>query len=131
MFQGQAPEGGKSMDMFEQAPIACTLTAGDFKARIAAIADLNTRALGQATRDDLTIMLTYAPGAQAEVEAMVEAERACCAFLTFSTEIDDSEVRVRITAPEGAREAADTVFAPFLPGPSVAVGCGCCAGAAS
>lgn len=119
------------MDMTEPAPIACTLAAGDFKARIAAIAALNARALRLAKRDDLTLTLTYTADAQAEVEAMVEAERACCAFLTFTTASGDDQVQVRITAPEAAREAADAVFAPFLPESPIGAGCGCCAGAAS
>lgn len=119
-----------SIPVPEPAPVACTLGAGDFKARLAWIADLNRRALRSQHRDDLRVELVYAAEARDEVLEMVRGEQECCAFLTFEVREEGGSVRVVIQAPEGAREAAETVFAPFLSGTFVGTGCGCC-GAAS
>jgi hypothetical protein len=116
----------------EPPPIACTLGAGDFKARLAWIADLNRRALRGARRDDLRLELTYAPEARDDVSLMVRQEEACCAFLAFDLSEEGGAVRVTITAPEEARAAADTVFAPFAPSAtaSAPTGCACCGASA-
>lgn len=94
-------------------PIACTLGAADYKDRLALIADLNARALQSAVRDDLTLILTYDRSAAGEVGSMVKAEQACCAFLSFQTEETADGLRLTITAPPEAREAAEQLFEPF------------------
>ena len=109
-------------------PIACTLGASDFRDRLAWIAELNATALRGAQRRDLQLELTYAPEALARVRDLVAREQACCAFLIFDVEATATEVRLIITAPEAAREAAETVFAPFAPASAASAGCGCCAG---
>jgi len=103
-----------SAEQSDAAPVACTLGAGDLKARIAAIADLNHRALRGHRRDDLRLELTYAADAREAVLAMVRGEQACCGFLAFEVNDERDAVRVVIRAPERAREAADIVFAAFL-----------------
>lgn len=117
----------------DDAPIACTLGAGDFKARIAWIAALNTEALREVRRDDLTLHLVYASDASDRVRQMVAQERACCAFLRFELSETKDSIRLTITAPETARTAAETVFEPFqarrAPDPSAASACGCAGGA--
>jgi hypothetical protein len=45
----------------DQQPIACTLTAGDLRDRLAWIATLNRDALRGYDRGDLTLRLRYAP----------------------------------------------------------------------
>ena len=98
-----------------QPPIACCLSDGDYQRRIAWIADLTREALQTHERDDLMLRLVYAPEAAAKVRALVEQERICCAFLTFEVHEHSDAMYVTITAPEDARRAADTLFAPFLP----------------
>lgn len=115
-----------SIQLSEPAPVACTLGAGDFKARLAWIADLNRRALRSQHRDDLRLELTYAAEALDEVLEMVRGEQECCAFLTFEVSEEGGSVRVVIHAPERAREAAETVFEPFLSRTPAGAGCGCC-----
>lgn len=112
----------------EPTPIACTLGAGDFKTRLAWIADLNRRALRGARRDDLRLELTYAPKARDDVALMVRQEEACCAFLAFDLSEGGGAVQVMITAPEEVRAAADAVFAPFeAPRTALAASsCECC-----
>jgi hypothetical protein len=114
-------------------PIACSLGSGDFQARVAWIAALNTRALRSHRRDDLVLHLTYAPDASDDVREMVAKEQACCAFLDFATREDAAGLQLTITAPEEAREAAELVFEPFVAkAPTEAASsCGCCGGAAA
>ena len=114
-------------------PIACTLGAGDFQARVAWIAALNARALRNHRRDDLILHLTYAPNAAADIREMVSKERACCAFLDSAIWEDTTGLVLTITAPEDAREAAELVFEPFVAKTpaKAAASCGCCGGAST
>jgi hypothetical protein len=97
----------------EQAPIACTLESGDFRQRLAWIAELNRDALRAQRRDGLRLELTYAPTALDRVREMVAREQDCCAFLTFDLQEEPDTVRLVIEAPENARDALDAVFEPF------------------
>jgi hypothetical protein len=115
----------------DEPPVACTLAAGDYTARIAWIADLNAAALRTHRRDDLWLELTYALDARDRVREMIRREQACCAFLTFELCEAREGVRLTIVAPERARDAADGVFAPFLPAAAAPTGCACCGGAAA
>lgn len=113
-----------------ETPIACTLDAHSIQGRLTNIAALNARALLRWERRDLVLTLDYAPQAIDEVQAMVDAEARCCAFLAFSIEATPEWVRVTVTAPEAARDAADTVFAPLCARASTsgaAPDCGCSA----
>ncbi|WP_246660269.1 hypothetical protein [Rhizobium sp. FKL33] len=99
----------------ESSPIACTLDAGDFKARTASIRDLARRSLLKSSRGRLTLSLVYAADAADEVAELVAKERACCAFLDFDRTIRADGVHLVITAPESAAEAADMLFDHFSP----------------
>jgi hypothetical protein len=112
-------------------PVACTLAAGDYKARIAWIADLNAAVLRAYRRDDLRLELTYALDARDRVSEMVRREQGCCPFLTFEVCEARDGVRLTIVVPERARDAVDGVFAPFLPAAAGPSGCACCGGAAA
>src|SRR4051812_43270285 len=84
-------------------PIACTLGAGDYAERLAWIATLNGDALLTHRRHDLTLDLTYAPEAAAQVRELVRREEACCAFLRFTVDVTSDAVHLRIEAPATAR----------------------------
>jgi hypothetical protein len=99
-----------------ETPIACLLEGPARKDRLDAITGLNARALKRSERRDLVLTLVYAPHAIAEVREMIAKEQCCCAFLAFAVEESPEEIRVMVTAPEAAREAADTVFAPLNAG---------------
>lgn len=116
----------------EAAPIVCTLDVGDFKERLAWIANLNRGALLGSRRDDLRLELTYAPYALKDVREMVRREQQCCAFLGFDLLVEDDAIRLVVTAPEEAREAAELVFEPFQSKEPVALSasCGCDSGCA-
>lgn len=98
----------------EESDVACTLSAERLEERLAAIADLNRTALRGHSRDDLALDLAYSPDAAARVREMVRRERECCAFLDFDVREDANSVRVRITAPEAARDAAASLFEEFI-----------------
>jgi hypothetical protein len=106
--------------------IACTLNAGDFIARMAWIAELNNTALLGHHRDDLRLELIYAGNARPRVLAMVSAEEACCAFLTFEITDEIDTIHVVIQAPESAREAAETVLDSFQAKTPAGTSCACC-----
>ena len=110
------------MTIVEPSPIACTLTPGAYKDRLAWIAALNRDALRKHARRDLVLELSYAPEARERVREMVRNEQRCCAFLGFELHEGTNEVYLTVTAPETAREAADALFEPFIvnaPSPSV------------
>jgi hypothetical protein len=103
----------------EQPPIVCCLSTDEYQSRIAWIENLTQRALQSHVRDDLALLLFYAPEAAPEVRRMVEQERICCPFLTFDLDQSLRAVSVRITAPEAARDSADMLlFGQFLGGVS-------------
>lgn len=113
------------MTIADSPSIACTLTPGDYKARLGSIAALAREALRSHTRGDLELELVYAANAAERVREMVRKEQDCCAFLTFDLVERADEIRLTIKAPERAREAADMLFGQFLPAADYGVGCGC------
>jgi hypothetical protein len=95
-------------------PIACTLTPGDLRERLALIRQLTAEALLGYDRDGLVLALRYAPAALERVRAMVASEQHCCAFLKFEVRGQPDVVHVTITAPENARDAAEELFEQFV-----------------
>jgi hypothetical protein len=106
--------------------IACTLTAGNFKDRIAWIGELTRDALRSHERQDLVLDLRYAPEAADRVREMVRKEQECCSFLTFAIREGLDEIRVTITAPEAARKAADELFERFVASAPTKTVLSCC-----
>ena len=94
-------------------PIACTLTPGDLRERLALIRQLTAEALLGHDRNGLILTLRYAPDAVERARAMVASEQHCCAFLNFVVREQPDGVHVTITAPESARDAADELFEQF------------------
>ena len=113
------------MTIVEASPIACTLRLGEFKDRLAWIAALNKDALRKYQRRDLVLELSYALEARERVREMVRNEQACCAFLAFELHETGNEIRLTVTAPETAREAADALFEQFVAGAPAPSSCAC------
>ena len=99
----------------------------DFKDRIAWIGELTRDALRRYERQGLVLDLRYAPEAASRVREMVRKEQECCAFLTFEMLEELDEVRLTITAPAEATEAADLLFEQFVASApkKPVLGCGC------
>jgi hypothetical protein len=113
------------MTIVEAPPIACTLAPGAFKDRTAWIAALNKDALRKYERRDLVLELRYAPEARERVHEMVRNEQRCCGFLAFELHETATEIRLTITAPETAREAADALFEQFAANAPAPSSCAC------
>lgn len=96
-------------------PIACTLTPGEFKDRLAWIAGLTHDALLSHERRDLVLDLRFASEAMDRVREFVRREQGCCGFLTFDLREAAGEIQLTISAPEDARLAADALFEEFVP----------------
>jgi hypothetical protein len=99
----------------DQQPIACTLTSGDLRDRLAWIATLNRDALRGYDRIDLTLRLRYVPQAVQQVRELMRQEQACCAFLTFEMHEETDAAILTLKAPEEARSIIDALFEAFLP----------------
>ena len=113
------------MTIVEASPIACTLAPGAYKDRLAWIAALNRDALRKYERRGLVLELSYGPEVRERLHGMVRKEQTCCAFLTFNLNEVGNEIRLTITAPETAREAADGLFEQFVANASAKSSCGC------
>jgi hypothetical protein len=105
--------------------IACTLAPGEFKDRLAWIAELTRNALRGYERHDLILVLKYVPEAAERVNEMVRREKNCCSFLTFDVRQHSDEIRLTIKAPEEARIAADMLFEQFVASAEGQPACGC------
>ena len=108
------------------APIACTLGGADYAERLAWIARLNRDGLLGHERHDAVLELCYATTVRDRVLALVQKESECCAFLTFALDESGSEVRLKITAPDRARDDAELFFEPFLASEAPATASACC-----
>ena len=111
--------------MSEAEPIACTLEAGEFGQRLDWIAELNRAALLDVQRIGQRLILTYRREQADRVREMVRREQQCCGFLGFDLREDEGRVTLVIKAPEGAADALDAKFEPFLMGSPQSRGCAC------
>lgn len=76
-------------------------------------------------RRDLVLELRYALEARDRVLELVSKERACCGFPVFELDEAGGEIRLTITAPEAAREAAQALFQEFIAGVPASSSCAC------
>jgi hypothetical protein len=100
-----------------KAPIACTLSTEDYKARVAEL-----RAVSQWLKDvqhgEGTVHLTYDPVAARRVRDLVQKEQLCCAFLRFEMREEESGFHLTITAPEEVHDTAEVLFENFTKVPA-------------
>ncbi|WP_354675248.1 hypothetical protein [Cupriavidus alkaliphilus] len=95
--------------------IACTLGADDMRVRFTRIRALSARALLSHQLDDRTLLQHFAPQASAEVRALVEAERECCAFAEFELAKAPDGLHLTVVAPAEAGKFAALLFPHFAP----------------
>ncbi len=85
-------------------PIACSLSATELPARLAAIAALGDGALLDARTDGTRARLRFAAGdgVPERVAAIAAEEARCCPFLSMRVGETPDEVVLTIAAPAGA-----------------------------
>jgi hypothetical protein len=79
-------------------PVACTLGAGELHERATVWRALAARADGRASQTEhgVTLSFTAGPGVADELRELVEAERECCAFATWSVREQSGQVVAEI-----------------------------------
>lgn len=92
---------------------ACNLSAGEYRARLAWINELNSTTLRDYRREGRRIELRYHPAATALVQEFVRRERECCPFLDFTLREDPDATVVVIEVSDDLSHAADELFAPY------------------
>lgn len=85
-------------------PIACSLTASDYAARLDEIEAIGRDGLLRVERGSGPPDLVFReePEIQSALERVIEAEAACCPFLSFSMRSRGEELVLTIEGPESA-----------------------------
>lgn len=94
------------------APIACSLSARDYRRRADDIREISRRALRSTRPVAGGLRLTFADagGARSRLEALVAAEAVCCPFLTLDLRRSGDDLVLDVTGPEAAQSAIAEVF---------------------
>jgi hypothetical protein len=94
-------------------PIACSLTAADYRQRVADTGDVAREALRERRPIDGGQRLVFQEtgDVRGRLEALVEAESSCCPFLTMRLHSDGGRVVLDITGPELAAPIIEELFA--------------------
>jgi hypothetical protein len=103
------PDTTTAMD----APIACTLTPGEYRGRTSALASLAARALRsrEQTPDGERLICADGQDTERELRAVIAAESSCCAFLRMGLERADDGLVLDIAGPQDARPIIVELFA--------------------
>ena len=101
--------------MTEALPIACSLSAGDLKQRLAAIAEIGGESLIDHDTDEGRHVLRFRSDAatRKRLEEIVAAEAECCSFLDLALEERRGELVLSVAAPLEAHGVADELAAAF------------------
>ena len=85
-------------------PIACSLTASDYAARLDEIEAIGRDGLLRVERGSTTPDLVFRedPTIRHALERVIDAEAECCPFLSFSMRSRGSELVLSIEAPDPA-----------------------------
>jgi len=99
-------------------PIACTLPPLAFAKRVSWIASVNRAFLRSHCYRAGMLELTYAPAARSQLQALIERERECCAFLRFDLREREEALDLRIEVPSSVGRGAALLLDVFLQGAS-------------
>jgi hypothetical protein len=94
-------------------PIACSLSASDHAERMEQLAGLRREALlGRSPIEGgERLVFVDAPGIEPRLRAAIDAEAACCSFLTLTLERDGHRLLLDVTGPDVARPIVAELFA--------------------
>lgn len=101
--------------MDTRTPIACSLSAGGTKQRLAQMAEVGATSLRtvEGTPDRPVLSFAADETTKERIEAIVAAESSCCAFLEFDLQHDADRLRLTITGPEQASPLLEDMVAAF------------------
>jgi hypothetical protein len=99
----------------EALPIACSLSAGDLKQRLSAIAEIGEESLIDHATEDGRHLLCFRCDAETRkrLEEIVAAEAECCSFLGLTLEERGGTLILSVTAPQDGQLVADELAAAF------------------
>lgn len=98
-----------------ETPIACTLDAGGLAARLAAARELGKHALVGLEVSERRALLRF-HGEQERLDALVAAERECCAFFEFTMTRNGEQTELEIRTPEGGEPTMRGLVAGIVAG---------------
>ena len=95
------------------APIACSLSAADYRARIAGLSALSARALRSREPIDGGERLLFddGDGVADALRAAVAAEAACCSFLSMTLARREDALVLEVAGPPEVRTLIAELFA--------------------
>ena len=99
--------------MSSDLPIACSLSAAEMPRRLAEISRVGRDGLLAARMNGNRAVLRFRPRVRADLDAIVAAERECCAFLSMEVTGEADAVRLTIEAPAGAKPVLEDLVAAF------------------
>jgi hypothetical protein len=99
----------------ESLPIACSLSAGDLKQRLSAIAEIGEESLIDHATEDGRHLLRFRSDAETRkrLEEIVAAEMECCSFLDLALEERGGTLILSVAAPQDGQLVADELTAAF------------------
>ena len=95
------------------APIACTLTPGEYADRIGELAALAARALRtrEQTVDGERLVFADSAATERQLRAVIAAEAGCCAFLRMDLQRTGEGLVLDVAGPHDARPIIAELFA--------------------
>jgi hypothetical protein len=101
--------------MANDAPIACSLGAGDLEQRLIKIAKVGADSLSsrEAEGDRHLLRFRDDTDTRRRLEQIIAAEAVCCAFLDLALSEDDGELVLSIAAPQDAQALANGLARAF------------------
>jgi hypothetical protein len=102
-------------------PISCSLDAESRTARLAAARELGEHGLVGLEVSQRRALLRF-HGEHEGVDALVAAERACCAFFEFTTTRNGEQTELEIRTPEGGEPILRGLVAGIVAGWEGALG---------
>jgi hypothetical protein len=96
-------------------PIACTLSAVDYQRRLRAIRRVGFEAFLSADErpDGATLRFRNSEEVRQQLDSIVEAERACCPFLSLTVDDAGGELVIGVTAPSEAQPVVRDLILSF------------------
>lgn len=96
-------------------PIACSLSAADYRERLAEVAEVGRSSLIEVEErpNEIVLHFRHSPSTQDRLRTIVSQEAACCAFLDLSLRATDTELVLTLRAPEAARPIVTDLIQSF------------------